>query len=70
MAAPVRAGQSFEVDAPRPLFQTHAPSPGNLFRENYDVTGDGSRFLVNTLVEGSCSTAITVVVNWTSGLKP
>ena len=35
----------------------------------YDVSADGQRFLVNTLVEETASAAITLVVNWTAGLK-
>jgi hypothetical protein len=35
----------------------------------YDVTADGQRFLVNTLVEASPAPPITVVLNWIAGLK-
>jgi Tol biopolymer transport system component len=69
MAVTVRAASTFESDAPRPLFQTRAPFPGTIYRMNYDVTGDGTRFLVNTLVEGASSSPIYVVVNWPAALK-
>jgi len=34
----------------------------------YDVSPDGQRFLVNSFVEETASTAITLMVNWTAGL--
>jgi hypothetical protein len=34
----------------------------------YDVSTDGQRFLVNTFTE-TTPTPITVVLNWTAGLK-
>jgi hypothetical protein len=36
---------------------------------HYDVTADGQRFLVNTLVEAPPPPPITIVLNWTAGLK-
>jgi serine/threonine protein kinase/Tol biopolymer transport system component len=60
------AGSAFEVGAVRPLFDTRAGGPGFL----YDVSADGQRFLVNTLVEElSESAPITLVVNWPALLK-
>jgi hypothetical protein len=36
----------------------------------YDVSADGQRFLVNTLMQEATSAApITIVVNWTALLK-
>ena len=35
----------------------------------YDLSADGQRFLVNTLIQETASSAITLVVNWTAGLK-
>jgi hypothetical protein len=35
----------------------------------YDVSADGQRFLIITAPEQNASTPITVVVNWTAGLK-
>ena len=62
---------SFDVAVPEPLFESHISSPAarlNLIQ--YDVTGDGKRFLV--VVSGvlaSSSPPLTVVVNWNAGLK-
>ena len=59
----------FDVSAARPLF-TMRPRPlVRLDAFPYDVSPDGQRFLVNTFVEETTSTAITLVVNWTAGLK-
>jgi hypothetical protein len=35
----------------------------------YDVSADGQRFLINARVENVTPTPITIVVNWTAGLK-
>lgn len=65
MAAEVKAGgATFEVGQVRPLFQTHPFLSGAA----YDVTADGQRFLVNTIV-GEESSPITLVVNWPEELK-
>ncbi len=58
------AGSALEVGTVRPLFDTR---PGGL-RSVYDVSADGQRFLVNTLVE-EAPAPITLVVNWQAGLK-
>lgn len=66
MAALVNAkGSSFEVGAVKPLFQTRATAT----RYSYDVSADGQRFLINTTPEQAASAPITIVVNWTVGLK-
>jgi eukaryotic-like serine/threonine-protein kinase len=62
-------GSSFEVGAGRPLFQLSLRPSARLDAYPYDVSADGQRFLVNTFVEETTSTAITLVVNWTAGLK-
>ena len=35
----------------------------------YDLTSDGQRFLINTMVEQKASGPITLVLNWTADLK-
>lgn len=66
MAAAVNGrGAGFEVGAVQPLFETRP----KIARLGYDVSADGQRFLVNTLVEEATSAPITVVVNWSAGLK-
>jgi Tol biopolymer transport system component len=62
MAVEVKRGSQFEAGVPTPLFQTHLAGVG------YDVSKDG-RFLIPTAVEQNATVPITVVVNWTAGLK-
>lgn len=67
MAAAVNGrGGSFEVGAVRPLFETLMQLGG---RYPYDVSPDGQRFLINTAPEQAGSAPITVVLDWTAGLK-
>jgi hypothetical protein len=40
----------------------------SLYRSSYEVTGDGPRFLVNTLVENAGPSPISVVLNWQAAL--
>ena len=44
-------------------------APINGLGANWNVTADGQRFLINTTPEQTASAPITVVVNWTAGLK-
>ena len=65
MAVEVKAGAALEPGVPRKLF-----SIGRRFPtwDQYAVTADGQRFLV--LMPGDTApTTITVVLNWTAGLK-
>jgi hypothetical protein len=57
----VRAGTTFEVDTPRPLFQTTLDLTA--FRQTYAVAADGNRFLLNTPIE-RVAEPLTVVLNW------
>jgi len=67
MAAAVNGqGDEFEVGASRTLTELHAPPGG---RYPYDVSRDGQRFLVNTIVEAIALPPITLVVHWTAGLQ-
>jgi hypothetical protein len=69
MAVPVSTAGGFEAGVPRPLFQTRVPTGLSVFRTNYVPTRDGSRFLINTQTADSGPAPITVVLNWTAGLK-
>jgi Tol biopolymer transport system component len=62
------AGSSVQVVATRVLFQTSATltlTGGT----QYDVTPDGSRFLVVSLSSDETHTPLNLVVNWTAELK-
>jgi eukaryotic-like serine/threonine-protein kinase len=56
-------GNGIEPQPPRPLFT--AATPGNFFAP-YDVTADGSKFVINT--PEMQNTPLTLVVNWTARL--
>jgi hypothetical protein len=65
MAVEVKSGAKFEAGVPKPLFDTRfAPGNGTWF----EVDKDG-RFLIPRLVEEGPVVPISVVVNWTAGLK-
>jgi len=62
MAVPVSPGAQFTSGDPAPLFQVE-----DIW--DFDVTADGSRFLVGAPAERSAESRIRVIVNWTSLLK-
>ncbi|HKQ77547.1 MAG TPA: protein kinase [Blastocatellia bacterium] len=67
MAAPVRGGMNLTIGAPLALF---ALRPGGQpDQPNYSVDRDGRRFLLNAVVETKTNSPLTVMVNWTTGLK-
>ncbi len=66
MSIEVKAGSSIETDKPKTLFQT--PLRVEAYSNVWDVTGDGKRFLFGEAV-GEGSKPVTVVLNWTAGLK-
>ena len=70
MAATVNGqGSAFEVGAVRPLFQAGTRTAGDPAAYPYDVSAGGQRFLVNTFLDQAAQAPITIVQNWTAGLK-
>jgi len=67
MAVSVGAGPSFGV--PKPLFPTQVAKEVNALRTHYVPDRSGQRFLINTPIGNETPTPITVVLNWTAGLK-
>jgi Tol biopolymer transport system component len=69
MAVPIALpsnGGVAEAGAPVPLFTTHVGGAVQSFsRQQYGVSPDGQRFLMNTILEGAAVSPITVIVNWT-----
>jgi hypothetical protein len=64
MAVEVKAtATTFAAGPPRELFQTRITRGGFHFL-SYDVTADGQRFLINTVLEAAGPPPITVVTNW------
>ncbi len=64
VAVQVSTGAPFSVGGREPLFHSRMPPTLAPFRTSYDVTADGERFLVNSIVADPESTPITVLVNW------
>ena len=63
VAVSIAPGAHFQASAPIQLFHVEAGI------EDYDVTPDGSRFLVSTPAEKSRESPIRVIVNWPATLK-
>jgi Tol biopolymer transport system component len=73
VAVPVKAsadGKTLDLGAPVPLFRARlASGAGNTpGRAQYAVAPDG-RFLMNTVVEDTAASPITVIVNWSAALE-
>ena len=69
-AVPVNGEGTFTSGTPTPLFQEHARAPvssTDLF--TYDVTKDGSRFLVNRYEKPAHIAPLTIILNVTADLK-
>jgi Tol biopolymer transport system component len=69
-AVPVNGEGTFSSGTPAPLFPLHARSPissTDLF--SYDVSKDGSRFIVNRFVRPEHPSALTIVLNATNETK-
>jgi Tol biopolymer transport system component len=68
-AVDVMAGAVFKSGQAKQLFQVQAVNV-NGAGSNWDVTVDGQRFLINTTGgEGAAQEPITLVLNWTAGLR-
>jgi len=63
MAVEIEGGPTLVRGTPKPLFETRLPTNGR-----YDVSKDG-RFLIPTQIESTGTVPMTVIVDWTAGLK-
>jgi Tol biopolymer transport system component len=61
----VATGATIEVRSIAPLFEARPFSGGNAF----DVSGNGKRFVVDSIIDFESSSPIIVVVNWPADLK-
>jgi Tol biopolymer transport system component len=68
MAVSVRHATTFEPGIPVALFQTRVTGLTDV-RTHYQVTGDGLRFLVNTIGPGDRGSPLQVVVNWQTAIR-
>ena len=68
MAVPIRlpgAGSTVQAGAPMPLFLTHMPrAVDHLDGQQYVVSPDGQRFLINTIPIEQSTPPIGVILNW------
>src|SRR4029077_1700493 len=60
-------GQVFQWGRPKSLFEMRLEMEAR--RSRYQVAANGQRFLVNVPLESAMSAPITVITNWTAGLK-
>jgi len=67
MAVEIRRAPRFAPQLPRALFATHI-LPLVEARNQYDVTADGERFLVNSRRPEDATQPIVVLVDWMAGL--
>lgn len=69
MSASVKtSGETFEFETPKALFKTRMLADFGSFHE-FDVSPDGQRFLIGTLVGDTKAPAPTVILNWTALVK-
>jgi Tol biopolymer transport system component len=69
MSVAITPGLGWAPGRPTPLFQTAIFGGGASVNNWYwDVTPDGQRFLINTVIAGNEPSALNVVLNWQSGL--
>src|SRR5262245_49146380 len=69
MAAQVRIGESFEMGGPVSLFEFRAGGISGAPFAPYAVTADGQRFLITEIVDTEPNAPLTVMTNWTAGVK-
>ena len=71
MAMPIRldsGGRLVDASAPVSLFATRVGGAMQPMAQQYIVSADGQRFLMNTVVEQAAS-PITIVLNWVQELN-
>ena len=69
LAVTLKAGSALELGVPKVLFQTPITATSPTI-DQYTVTADGERFVVLAPVDGDApQSPITVILNWTAGLK-
>jgi Tol biopolymer transport system component len=67
MAAPVGSGPTFSIGTAQPLFRVRARAPiSNTDVFSYDVSKDGSRFIVNRYVKPSSVPPLDILLNATA----
>ena len=67
MRVNIKMAPEVEIGVPQSLFVTHIKWLAG--PAQYDVSADGQRFLINTLIEEKDTTPITLILNWFEELK-
>lgn len=72
MSAVTTVGPTFESAAPTALFETRMSALMNFgyTRNQYVVSADGQRFLINQPPADAIPAPITIVEHWMATLKP
>ena len=60
---------TFEFETPKALFKTRMLTGQIQSGIEYDVTADGQRFLIGTMVGEANATPVSVILNWMELLK-
>jgi Tol biopolymer transport system component len=67
IAVPIKtSGATFEQSAPKALFKTRMLTGLVQSGIEYDVTADGQRFLIGTMVGEANASPVSVILNWTA----
>ena len=61
------SGATFEPGTPTALFKTRMLTGSIPSGIDYDITADGQRFLIGTIVDEA--TPVSVLLNWTAEVK-
>jgi len=73
MVVPIKGGATFDAGTPHALFELPPEPPAwiqsGVDQRVYAPSADGQRFLIGVPVGEKSSAPITVVLNWTAGLK-
>jgi Tol biopolymer transport system component len=69
MAVEVKTAPKFEAALPQPLFDARLYTGLNFGVFPYAPAANGQRFLINSMPGETASAPITIVQNWTSGVK-
>lgn len=62
------SANEFQFSAPKALFKTRMLAESNVFHE-FDVSVDGQRFLIGTLIGDTKSPRPKIILNWPAALK-
>jgi len=69
MSVPITIGDKVVPGTPRPLFGVDVVAPVSPYPNDYAVSGDGQRFLVNSAAPVANRQALTVFLNWPAALQ-